>query len=87
VAIPVELRLQHFPLDRLGFLVGVGGYSEPRYSAPGPYLLIYVLRDRGPQPICVGQLGGDQPSILPLDLNLTLNFRLYFILISFTILS
>jgi hypothetical protein len=32
-------------------------------------------------------LGGDQPNIFPLDLNISLNFRLNFTLLSFTIPS
>jgi hypothetical protein len=38
--------------------------------------------DQGPS-WSLGQLGGDQPNILPLDLNLTLNFTLYLFLLPF----
>jgi hypothetical protein len=64
--------------------------------ATGPHLSVYSAARQGPTSRALGwtppirvqvkdPTGGDQPYILPLDLNLTLNFRLYFTLISFTI--
>jgi hypothetical protein len=70
----------------------VGPTPLYRHCAVGPTNLCWVWCPRSgrwPKGPCwsLGQPGGDQPNILPLDLNIYLNFRLNFTLLSFSIPS
>ena len=65
---------------------GASGCGEPRISSPSPHLLFIALHDEGPSSrrmagrplsgrgsrdqLALGQIGGDQPNILPLNLTL-----------------
>jgi hypothetical protein len=80
-------RRRQCPFDRYGLLGGTVGGGEPRLLCPGPHLLLFGTVRRGPPTLLGWtprsgrrsgprlshwvKSGGDQPNILPLDLNLS----------------